>query len=143
MRSTDYEDSTEFGEMECPQCGEIRDYAFTKCPNEQCGWKAKSDLENARKVHEKFMADHPEIKEHVEKMRSEFSKSGHEYVEMAYGPGKVSANVGGNHVWMGLTCLTESATNVHMTPDEADGVANMLKKMAMEIRAKKWRAESE
>lgn len=38
----------EYGEMECPWCGEMRDYPFIICPNEQCGWSVKIPSEAAK-----------------------------------------------------------------------------------------------
>ena len=31
----------EFGELECPQCGETSDKPFLKCPNSQCGYEIR------------------------------------------------------------------------------------------------------
>lgn len=85
----DQRSAGEFGEMECPWCGELRDFPFLKCPNPQCSWERKLTipelgevadgfhderaltLKDAKRVHEEFMREHPEIKDFVEKAKRE------------------------------------------------------------------------
>lgn len=46
--SFDQRMAEEFGEFDCPWCGEMRDYPFLKCPNEKCKWERDINSE-ARK----------------------------------------------------------------------------------------------